>query len=204
MLKTEVESGEEWGQWDDLEGQASGEKTRDREASDWKRRFDRVKRKKYAEYKGIKLLQPTQEGGVFALLTQTSMLVPDLYPFEIIDYDTHTGIDLIVRTLDKTKLGSNFDYRYLELKYSLKETFNHCFQHLYGIMCWQISDGVLDGQPVKDALEDERHLYHSSQGTGDTQYFLKKDDTTPLIPVFVLERYLKDKLGISFNKPRSL
>ncbi len=201
QLKSDVENSVEWENWDWLEGQASGEKTRGREESDWKRRLDRVKRKKYTNFNGVKLLEPKQESGVYALLIQTSQLDSKLYPFEIVDYDTHSGIDIIVRTSDNRNLGRKYDYKYLELKYYLEDRFNHCFKYIYGIVCWQISDKVLNGEPVLDALDEARHLVikRPSKSGETTTYFLEKENDAYRIPVFVLETYLKEKKGIVFD-----
>jgi hypothetical protein len=202
QLRNDVENSNEWDNWDWLEGQASGEKTRKREETDWKRRLDRVKSKKGAEYKGVCLLEPKQESGVYALLIQTSQLDPDLYPFEIVDYDSHSGYDIVVRTANNRSLGKKHDYKYLELKYFLKEKFNHCFEYLYGVLCWQISESVLAGQAVQDALEIERHLVVvPPEKPGDaTKYFLENAYDTYKIPVIVLENYLKEKRDIMFNQ----
>lgn len=205
-IRAEIEESEEWENWDWLEGQASGEKTRQREATDWKRRLERVKKKRYAEYKGNILLEPSQEGGVYALLTQLLMIDKTLFPFEVIDYDTHSGIDLIVRSQTDLSLTKKYDYKYLELKHLLKEGFNHCFKYMYAIVCWKIDDKVLLlGETVTDALGEERRLVEQRQPNDNvTHYYLEKTNDPYRIPVFVLERYLKEKLDISFNKQRKL
>jgi hypothetical protein len=41
--------------------------------------------------------EPQRESGVYALLVQLCTLKPSLFPFEIVDYDTHSGIDVIVK-----------------------------------------------------------------------------------------------------------
>lgn len=206
QIRTEIENSSEWENWDWLEGQASGEKTRNREESDWKRRLDRGKSKKYTSYKGVNLLEPRQESGVYALLIQTSQLEPDLYPFEIVDYDTHSGVDIIVRTADMRKLGQKYDYKYLELKYYLEEKFNHCFKYIYGILCWQISEKIINGEPVLDALDEERYLVikHPDNPGELTTYFLEKENDPYRIPVIVLETYLKEKKNIVFDQIRKL
>lgn len=203
-IRVEIENSTEWEYWDYLEGQASGEKTRQREESDWKRRIDRVKRKKIAEYNGAELVEPRQESGVYALLIQTSQLDPTLYPFEIIDYDTNSGIDIIVRTANDRNLGQKYDYKYMELKYNLEDKFNHCFKYIYGIICWQISEKVLRGDPVYDAIDEARHLVENKTPGGITSYFLEKSNDSYRVPVIVLESYLKEKRNINFNKVRNI
>lgn len=206
QLRIDIENSPEWENWDWLEGQASGEKTRNREESDWKRRLDRTKSKKTSQHKGLSLIEPRQESGVYALLIQTSQIDSDLYPFEIVDYDTHSGIDIIVRTANSRNLGQKYDYKYLELKYFLEEKFNHCFKYIYGIVCWKISERVLSGQPILDAIDEERHLVikQPDNANDETKYYLEKDNDPYRIPVYVLETYLREKRGIIFNQNRYL
>jgi len=166
--------------------------------------LERVKKKRYAEFNGNVLLEPSQEGGVYALLTQLMMIDKTLFPFEVVDYDTHSGIDLIVRSQTDLSLTVKYDYKYLELKHLLKDGFNHCFKYMYAIVCWKIDDKVLLlGEAVTDALGEERRLVEQRQHNV-THYYLEKPNDPYRIPVFVLEKYLKEKLDITFNKQRKL
>ena len=55
------------------------------------------------------------KSGVYALMLQLMMIEPELFPFEIVDYNTNTGIDILVKernllTLEQSRIS------YLELK----------------------------------------------------------------------------------------
>lgn len=75
-------------------------------------------------YEGQTLVQPERESGVFALTIQLTTLNPTIFPFRILDYDTHAGIDVIVKG-DHTTPFYQSKLFYVEFKHYLKNNFNH-------------------------------------------------------------------------------
>ena len=55
---------------------------------------------------------------------QLSSLNPDLFPFVIVDYDTHFGIDVIVKGKDNMPIKTSKLF-YVEFKNYLTKSFNH-------------------------------------------------------------------------------
>ena len=99
----DIVQGDDWNNLSWLETEADAQVTITREKNDYKRRINKVNRARVAQYtdaesgKVIHLIEPQQENGVFTIFMQLSNLNPDIFPFTIVDYDTHFGIDVIVK-----------------------------------------------------------------------------------------------------------
>lgn len=182
--------------------------TVEKETRDFDRRTTYINRSRIADYKGIRLVEPRQEIGVYTLFMQLSQIEPNLFPFTILDYDTKSGIDAIV--LNK-KDGSK---SYAEFKNILDRRFNHSFEKLQSIICWDLAkkkseDSLSDGDEVLDITLDKtkRRTFVINKPSEDndlnyTQYLLDNKTLLSKIEVFVLKTYLKEKLGIEF-RPRT-
>ena len=196
-LFEEITSTEDWELMEWLEGEAIGEKTREKEVREYYRRIKDAKAQKYATHKGTKLIAPRYENGVYSLLVVLQTLEPDLFPFEIIDYDTHSGIDVIAKTRDNVDVSQSM-LRYVEFKHTLTSKFNHSFTYLHSIVCWNTA--IQHDEEVEDVLKIKRKMVITPQSSSDqhTRYMLDDPQETHKIEVFVLETYLKEKLGIVF------
>lgn len=178
--------------------------TVEKEKKDFKRRIDKVNRARIATYKGINLVEPQQENGVFALYLQLSSYDSSLFPFTIVDYDTHSGIDVIVKAQDNMPIKTSKLF-YVEFKKYLEKDFNHSFENLHSIICWDINlKEIKNNDEVKDIAGKWRTLkIIPPEGKGDyTRYYLDSLRDRRKIEVFVLKYYLEQKLGITF-KPRT-
>ena len=103
------------------------------------------------------------------------MLEPKLFPFEIIDYDTHAGIDVLAKLKDTgIDLEKSF-LRFIEFKNMLTKNFNHSFKRLYGVVCWKLSLKV--DETVNDVFGNSRKLkcVPKSSPNTYTQYFLEDE-----------------------------
>lgn len=197
----EIISGDDWTELEWLEQESVGYKTVEKEKSEFKKRIDKIKKTKIAYYKDILLVEPQRETGVFALTIKIMMLEPDLFTFKIIDYDTHTGIDVIVKGNDKLPLTQSKLF-YVEFKNILGKDFNHSFENLFSIICWDTE--LKHNDKIIDINQEERSLkIISPENNKDyTRYFLDHPRSAHRIEVFVLKDYLKQKLGIDF-RPRN-
>jgi len=182
-----------------LQGEAKGYVTVKKEKDEYKRRKKYALKQRYAEYKGVKLYEPQLESGVHALLVQLSILEPDLFPFEMIDYNTNTGIDILVKEKNDLSVDQSRIY-YIELKNYLDKNFNHSFEYLHSIVCWDTR--LLDGDEVIDIQKKKRtfKIINAENSEDYTRYFLDYGDEDK-IKVYVLKDYLKEKLNIEF-RPR--
>ena len=196
-LYNEIVETDEWAQMEWLEEQASAYNTEQKERLDYDRRVKSARRSKTATYKNTKLIEPRYENGVYSLFVIVQTLEPDLFPFEIVDYDTHSGIDVIAKTRDKVDVSQSM-LRYVEFKHTLSSTFNHSFKHLHSIVCWKTK--IQHDEEIEDIASSKRKMIVTPQTSPDqwTRYMLDDPQATHKIEVFVLETYLKERLGIVF------
>lgn len=185
-----------------LENEVKEYSTKQKEKNEYTKRQKAALKRNMAEYKGVKLIEPELESGVFALLTVITVLEPTLFPFEIIDYNTNTGIDLLVReknelTLEQTRIF------YVEMKNKLDNRFNHSFDYIHSVVCWDTK--IKDGDTILDLGNNKRtmKIVNPEKDGDNTLYYLEDGRGGRNIIVYVLKDFLKEKLGIDF-RPRAI
>lgn len=175
--------------------------TAKQEKADFRKRLARARTKKVSEHEGVELIEPGMEMGVIALFHQIYALEPDLFPFHVVDYDSKRGYDALVGTRTPADLSRSAT-SFVEFKYVLPPEFNHSFDHLAYIVCWDC--GLSDGDLVTGLSGKSRVLRitpHTDQ-SHYTTYMLLAPDERHNIEVFVLKYYLEETRGIEFH-PRS-
>jgi len=197
----ELMESDEWLQLSYLEEEAEGYNTVEKERKGFSQRVAKANKANVARYKGQTLVEPARESGVHSLVVQLMTLNDDLFPFAIVDYDTLEGIDVIVKAKDGVPLQSSRLY-YVEFKKTLATAFNHSFENLHSIICWDTD--LKQGEIVKDVNKEERKLSIAPpEGHGDrTRYFLDNPRKAHRIEVFVLKDYLPQMLQVQF-RPRT-
>ena len=199
-IRREIIESDEYNNMEFLEEEAQGAETAIKEEKEYKRRMSYIKDQKTTTYKGVNLIQPRQESGVFALLTQMTVLEPDCFPFQILDYDTKSGIDVLARTSEGVPVGKG-EIRYIEFKYMLSREINHTLRHLYAIVSWDLHPSLKKDPTVEDIGNKKARLkIESPDKKGEwTRYYLDVVKSTTKIEVFILKEYLKERYGISFE-----
>ena len=197
----DIVASDDWDNLQWLERESSAYRTIEKEEKDFDRRRQRLNRAKVATYKGVTLIEPQRESGVFALFLQLSILKPGLFPFQILDYDTHEGIDIIVKGDDTTPIV-NSKLFYVELKHQLEPEFNHSFDNLHSVVCWDTQ--VKHDETIKCLRGNERtmKIVPPLSENDYTRYYLDDPRKSHRIEVFVLKYYLSEKLRIEFT-PRT-
>ncbi len=197
----DIIKGDEWFNIEWLEEEASSYQTTEREKKNFSLRINKINKANIAEYKGITLVEPKRESGVFSIFLLLSQMDVELFPFQIVDYDTHDGIDVIAKGDKHTPIASAKLF-YVEFKRTLSKGFNHSFENLHSVVCWETD--IKHDDVLKDINSEERRMQIvSPAGDGDyTRYFLENPRKAHRIEVFCLKTYLKEKLGIDF-KPRT-
>lgn len=196
---------DDWSKLSWLESEVESYNTVSREKSDFGKRIEKVNRAKVADYKvsdtkTIHLVEPQQENGVFTIFMQLSSVDSAIFPFTVVDYDTHIGIDVIVKGKDTMPIKTSRLF-YVEFKNYLSKVFNHSFDNLHSIVCWDINSSELkNGEEVTDIAGKRRTLkIISPEDAGDyTRYYLDSLRDGRKIEVFVLKYYLEEKYGIKF------
>lgn len=191
---------EDYDMVDWLENEVKAYSSKEKEKKEHTKRVRNAYRQNICIHKGFKLVEPDLESGVYALILQLNILEPGLFGFEIIDYNTNTGIDILVKQPDQLALEQS-RIMYVELKRILEKTFNHTFEYLNSVICWDTN--VKNGDEVRDLGNNKRTLkIVNPANDGDyTKYFLDDNRGGNPIHVFVLKDYLKQKLGLEF-RPR--
>lgn len=197
----EIVQSDDWRTLDWLESEAASYNSIQKEKKDFEWRLKRTTSAKIADYNGIRLVEPTQENGVFSIFMQLQAIDSQLFPFVIIDYDTHVGIDVIVKAQDDIPIKSSKLF-YVEFKNYLKRDFNHSFENLHSIVCWDIDPKIIKhGDEVTDIAQNHRILkIVKPEYEGDrTRYYLDNIRSERKIEVFVLKQYLEEVKGITFR-----
>lgn len=191
-----------------LEEEAEGYMSTQIEQKNFNMRTDRANRAQIAKYRNtvqdteIELVEPSRENGVFALVIQLLLFKPELFPFTIVDYDTHQGIDVLVKSRSQNPIHQTRLF-YVEFKHIIStQSYNHSFENTHSIVCWDIK--LRHDDILKDINGRERKLeIIPPQGADDyTRYFLNDQRSERKIEIFVLKPYLNEKLGINFS-PRT-
>ena len=192
---------DDWTAIDWLEEEAISYQTTEKEKKNFTWRIKKINKANIAQYNGIILIEPERESGVFSIFLKLSVLKPDLFPFQVIDYDTHEGIDIIAKG-DKTTSISSAKLFYVEFKRTLSKGFNHSFENLHSVICWETE--IKHDDIVCDINNEERkmRIIQPENENDCTKYFLDNPSKAHKIEVFVLKNYLKQKLGIEFH-PRT-
>jgi hypothetical protein len=196
-----IVKGDEWTSMEWLEDEASAYQTTEKEKKNFEWRIRKINRANVAEYKGINLVEPERESGVFTIFIMLSQIEKSLFPFYVIDYDTHDGIDVIAKGDNATPISSAKLF-YVEFKRTLSKGFNHSFENLHSVVCWDTD--IKHDDVLSDINNEERKMQIvSPEKDGDyTRYFLDNPRKAHRIEVFCLKTYLKEKLSIDF-KPRA-
>jgi hypothetical protein len=163
---------------------------------------ERANKANIAEKNGKVYVEPKSETGVYSLLLRISENYPELFNFYIVDYDTHQGIDVIVKGDNRNPIQSSKLY-YIEFKYYLDKGFNHSFENLHSIICWDTQ--LKHNDTIKDINDEERKLLimQPDNSTDYTHYYLDHPKRAHKIEIYVLKDYLKEKLGMEF-RPRNI
>lgn len=196
-------SGDAWKDLEWLDSEAEAYKTSESEKKDYEWRIKRINNTKIAKYNDDILVEPQSESAVFSLFIQLMCIKKDLFPFTIIDYNTHKGIDIIVKGKDTCPIKHSKLF-YVEMKYYLDKKFNHTFGNLKAIVCWDISSNLKHNEEVTDLTGEVRTLsIVQPENTSDyTRYYLEQKRSDKKIEVYVLKSYLEEKLNVRFC-PRS-
>lgn len=88
---------------------------------------------------------------------------------------------------------------FVEFKYMLTSEFNHSFDHLIAIVCWDCN--LSEGAQLHDIQDKKRelHIIPATEPSEYTRYMLVSTRERHNIEVFVLKEYLREKKGIEFR-----
>lgn len=200
-IYSSITDSDDWRDIEWLESEAGAYRSTEKERKDFEWRKKKINKSNLAVYQEQTFVEPVTESGVFGLVVQLSMIDPGIFPFEILDYNTHSGYDLLVKGDHTTPIHQSRLY-YVELKNYLLKDLNHSFENLHSIVCWDTK--VTHGEEITDMNNETRTMKIAGfEKPGEfTRYFLDHPNRQHKIEVFVLKEYLKEKYGIEF-RPRT-
>jgi hypothetical protein len=150
---------------------------------------------KWSDGRAHTFYEPQREITLFGLVSELQLLDAGMFGLEIIDYDDHVGLDLLVRKngnpddlLDRTKVA------YVELKYVLQSILNHAFDHLSAIICWECD--LRQDDVVTDAANNKFQFDERKGADGVTLSRLvppADGKLTHNVRVVVLRRLLEER-----------
>ncbi len=196
---------------EDIEAKKKNSTSLKKDQAALKERSNMVKnRKSIILPNGKVLLSPTQkksgisESETMVLLINIMAHYPDLFDFNILDYDTHSGIDFVIE--DKV----THEPKYIELKGTLTSEMNHPFELIDQFICYNTN--LFDGQIVTDNQDknvrvDFNNVTYKSENLDFDGKSYKSCQLIPTNPgdsiksmrVICLEEILKNVLGASFS-----
>jgi hypothetical protein len=197
----EIVSSSDWTNIEWLEDEVNAVQTIEKEKRNYEWRIDKVKRSNIAIFKGYTIIEPERESGVYSLFLLLKTIEDSIFPFSILDYDTHEGIDVIVKGDSTTPIQSARLF-YVEFKYILENNFNHSFENIHSIVCWDTA--IKNDDEITDLKQETRRMVITQPNSEVpvTTYMLDNSRKQHKINVYVLKDYLREKLNIVF-RPRT-
>lgn len=152
---------------------------------------------------GVEVFEPTKtksgysESETFVVLMTVLEHYPDLFQFELLDYNTTKGIDFVVDYMGP---------KYIELKGTLKKKINHPFQLIYKFICYDLdvenNEIIEDIESLKTCLKinkGDKFLSGDEKYNGKTytSYCLHPEGTSAIqsMEIINLKTFLVEVLG---------
>lgn len=145
------------------------------------------------------LREPSSESELYGLLMQITSIKPDLFEFDILDYNTSNGIDNLARS--KADNAEDFTSLFhIELKNNLKPNFNHLLDDVKYIICWTIHDSLRTSMLLRDRFQNNYRL-----DLVDSFFVLKRDNFPNVIKIIELKDVIESNFGqFSFRTPQNV
>jgi hypothetical protein len=177
-------------------------KTKRQEEADFSRRKDGILAKQYVEVNGHQLLVPSNEAELFGFFMMLYAYHPEVFPFMPLDYNTQRGIDMIAR--DQSGRGKGIrdcEYWYVELKYRLTKEFNHSFEFLRWVLCWDFDKAIKHDTEVTSNVDQTVCKVAFEKDAEDFDYYYLTLIGNPIrIGVIRLKDVVEKKLGLEIKQ----
>ncbi len=166
-----------------------------KEADDYKRRLKRMESKEVATIEGIEFYSPKSEVDLIALVSGVSAKLRALLTFAIRDYDSHFGFDGLAARNKELAINET-RHLFVEFKLDLKTNFDHSFERLEAIICW--NSRVKDGDAVQDLAGIKATYKISPDEKGRKKRFILVPGSAHNVEVIVF-RELLEQQGYKFR-----
>lgn len=151
--------------WLDIEIIANQQRSAEKEKKEFTKRIRNCKRKKKINIDKLTYYQPENESEVALLFIRLLHIFPDILKYELLDYNTKDGVDLLVRDKNSSiSLSDDTTFKYIELKLNFKmRKFNHAFSNIKEIVCFEVK-GLKKGDPITDLEQKTLKLDKNDKG----------------------------------------
>lgn len=186
------------------------QRSREKDRKALKRRIDRYNKRRECTIRlsdgaGYTFLEPAREITLYGLIAHLNEIEPGMLGLEILDYDDHSGIDLLVRKQpDPGNLLSRDEIAYTELKYELGHSINHSFDVLHAIICWETT--LAQDDFIQD-IGGNRYQYNEVKNaiTHSSLIPIPGGRLSHIVKVVVLKRLLSEQYEMQCIKnPRRI
>jgi hypothetical protein len=184
IFKEEIGEDKFYKKYLDAVKEEEGYRNAEDEKNDYTKRAKKARKKKHTKHKDILLFEPKNEAETISLFNIISALHPELFEFFPVDYNTKSGYDTLVRKKDNLPINQA-ELKFVEFKYILKSPFNHSFENLNLIVCWDCD--LKDGTSSLFDLKNESATLHITKTSDNTEYTLRTD-AERTIKVYVLKK----------------
>ncbi|WP_432518048.1 ATP-binding protein [Priestia aryabhattai] len=145
------------------------------------------------------LREPSNESELYGLLMKITSIKPDIFNFDIMDYNTTNGIDNLARY----QTDNEDDYTnlfHIELKNNLKPSMNHLLNDVKYIICWTIHESLRNSMLLKDKYQNSYRL-----DSEDSFFVLKRASSPNVIKIIELKNVIENSFGqFSFISSRNV
>lgn len=191
----EVICDKDYKRWSEIEEAATQERNAKTEKVEFSKRIKKYFKRKRIKLGNITYFEPQYEGEVALLFNGILENFPEQLDLEILDYNTHKGIDFLVKNKNDFEEEKDRSIGYLELKFNLEKTrFNHSFENLRKIVCYN-NKGFSIGSIITDL--NNQHVKVEKNKNG---YFLcdYNNEVGHNISIFIIKEFLEKK-GLKFT-----
>jgi len=173
------------------------------EIAEYKRRTKLIKKEKQRfTHNERTFFEPRNESELFGLFMALQASNPEWFEFEPIDYNTNSGIDMLGWKKEQGVTVYDSELRYIELKYHLKKSFNHGFENIQWILCWEKTDRINNNTIITSTVDKSSREFKIIEDGGTKTYWLQHDQSSIRIQVFFLKEIIINN-GITFEPPPS-
>lgn len=173
-------------------------RTIQQENEDFKARVKSINNRRVARVGDRVFLEPANETEMLGFFSSIYSTFPGQFDFEMLDYNSTRGIDSIARNKTGNDVRDS-EFWYVELKHILKPSFNHGFQHLRLIVCWDFDRNIRDGTEFVGVENESRTLVVSAAEDGEPLYFLDNRRGANKVQIIRLKEFLARRKGIIFE-----
>ncbi|HDR4895650.1 ATP-binding protein [Bacillus cereus] len=157
-------------------------------------RIHRIKLKKQLttltlEDRELILREPNYESELYGILMQLTTLNPDIIHFNILDYNTTKGFDILAKKKECSDINLD-NLFHVELKAKLTSNMNHLLADARYIICWTIDEGLRRNMILRDKFQNLYILDKDDEGL-----FLKNDPHSHIVRIIELKDLIEKHFG---------